>query len=70
MDKALACHAGGQGSTPDTTTEDLFCLVEIQICGPIPLGGVPPSCALSLLMADSYESSGLTCYREIKERVT
>ena len=50
MDKALTCHAGGQGSNPDKTKEDFFCLEKIQIFAPIS-SGTPP-----LLMAYSFEN--------------
>ena len=45
MDKALACHTGGQGLNQDKAKENFFGLEKIQICAPIPLG--TPLCALS-----------------------
>ena len=49
MDKALACHAGGRGSNPGKTKEDIFCSEKNQICAPIPL--VTPPCALFLSLS-------------------
>ena len=52
MDKALACHAGGQGSNPDTIK---------GFSVPI-LSGTPAMCSLSLTMPVIMCFSVNTCY--------
>ena len=49
MNKALACHAGGQGSNPDTTKVPI-------------LSGTPAMCTLSLTMPIITCSSVNTCH--------
>ena len=71
LDKALACHTGGWGWNLDKTKEDFFCIEKIQLCAPISPRVSHHVLSLSLMMAHSYENSGLTCYvGDKRERVT
>ena len=66
MDKALACKVGDWDSNPDKTKEGYFFLEKIKyvLLSPQVLNHV-----CSLLLAGSFENSGLTCLGEDKERV-